>query len=148
MFKSLTPEWMMMKRMILEEIRPKDLYEFVGALKAHEMAMKQVERAKEVEKINKKSIALMASSSSQQRQQTPPPQQHEEEEEDDDGTNDEVALLVRIFMKYTKGKKGVPSKFPKRRSTFTKKEKKGGRRTSVLQMQKARTYEDGMSIVE
>ena len=57
----------MTKRTILEEIKPKDLNELIGALKAHEMAMKQVKRAKEVEKINKKSIALMASSSSQQR---------------------------------------------------------------------------------
>ena len=63
MLRSLTPEWMT-KRTILEEIRPNDLNELVGALKAHEMAIKLAERAKEVEKINKKSIALMASSSS------------------------------------------------------------------------------------
>ena len=67
MLRRLTLKWMT-KRKILEEIRPKDLNELVGALKAHEMAMKQAEKAKDVEKMNKKSIVLMASSSSQQRQ--------------------------------------------------------------------------------
>ena len=65
--RSLTPEWMT-KRAILEEIKPKDLNELIGGLKAHEMAMKQAKRAKEEEKNNKKTMVLMASNSTHQRQ--------------------------------------------------------------------------------
>ena len=64
LLRSLMPMWMM-NRIIFEEIRPKDLNELMGALEAHEMGMKQVERTKEMKKMNNKSIALMASSSSQ-----------------------------------------------------------------------------------
>ena len=64
LLRSLMPMWMM-NRIIFEEIRPKDLNELMGALEAYEMGMKQVERTKEMKKMNNKSIALMASSSSQ-----------------------------------------------------------------------------------
>ena len=63
----------MTKRAILEEIKPKDLNELIGGLKAHEMALKQAEKAKEGENNIKKSMEFMASSSLYQRQQTPPP---------------------------------------------------------------------------
>ena len=45
MLWSLRPKWMT-KRIVLEEMRPKELNELVGSLKVHEIAKKQAKRAR------------------------------------------------------------------------------------------------------